>query len=170
MQNLFFQNWGTIDYETALERREALLREKIEQKKRGEDPLQEIIFCSHPTDDSTSYSAEQIVGYPILDLEQLGIDLRQYMWVLEECIILTLAEDGIIAGRLDGAAGVWLDADKPTARQICTIKVGTSEGVTEHGFVLNVTLMQKELSEAVDTDVVICQLESRFVDLLCKQI
>lgn len=88
--------------------------------------------------DITFHGPGQIVGYPILDLEQFGMGVKQYVFSLEEAVIKTLKEYGIDSGRLDGATGVWLDTDKPTARKICAIGVKASRYVTMHGFAFNV--------------------------------
>jgi lipoyl(octanoyl) transferase len=89
--------------------------------------------------DITYHGPGQIVGYPILDMEEFGIGVKEYIHKLEEAIILTLKEYGIESGRLDGAIGVWLDAGVPgKARKICAIGVRTSRYVTMHGFAFNV--------------------------------
>ncbi len=89
--------------------------------------------------DVTYHGPGQIVGYPILDLESLGFGLKDYIYHMEEAIILMLKEYNIHAERLDGATGVWLDKDVPTkARKICAIGVRASHFVTMHGFALNV--------------------------------
>jgi lipoyl(octanoyl) transferase len=89
--------------------------------------------------DITYHGPGQIVGYPILDLESLGLGLKEYIHKMEEAIILMLKEYNIIAERLEGATGVWLDKDIPTkARKICAIGVRASHFVTMHGFALNV--------------------------------
>lgn len=89
--------------------------------------------------DITFHGPGQIVGYPILDLESFGIGLKEYIERLEEAIILTVAEYGIIAGRLAGASGVWLDWEHPgRQRKICAIGVRSSRFVTMHGFAFNV--------------------------------
>lgn len=89
--------------------------------------------------DVTYHGLGQLVGYPILDLEHIGVSLRDYIWSIEESIIRTVAEYGITAGRLEGATGVWLDPHSPRARKICAIGVKASHFVTMHGFALNVT-------------------------------
>ena len=89
--------------------------------------------------DVTYHGLGQLVGYPILDLEHIGVSLRDYIWSIEESIIRTVAEYGISAGRLAGATGVWLDPHSPRARKICAIGVKASHFVTMHGFALNVT-------------------------------
>ena len=88
--------------------------------------------------DVTFHGPGQIVGYPILDLEKLGIGLRQYIDSLEQAIIEVCAEWGVEAGRIEGASGVWIDSETPRARKICAIGVRSSRYVTMHGFAMNV--------------------------------
>ena len=89
--------------------------------------------------DITFHGPGQLVCYPILDLEQLGIGLREYIEALEEAVIRTVAEYGIAAGRIAGASGVWIDPGKVRPRKICAIGVRSSRYVTMHGFALNAT-------------------------------
>ena len=121
--------------------------------------------------DITYHGPGQMVAYPILDLEQFFTDLGKYMRFLEESIMLTLADFGIISGRLEGSTGVWLDADQPgKARKICAMGVRCSRWITIHGLALNinsdlsffnhivpcgivdkgVTSMEKELGHKID--------------------
>lgn len=88
--------------------------------------------------DITYHGPGQLVGYPIFDLEQFGLHIKSYMHLLEEAIIRLLAEYGIIAARLDGATGVWLDVGGKRERKICAMGVRASRYVTMHGFALNV--------------------------------
>ena len=88
--------------------------------------------------DITYHGPGQIVGYPILDLENFFTDIHKYLRLLEEVIILTLAEYNIIGIRSDGETGVWLDVGTPFARKICAMGVRASRWVTMHGFALNV--------------------------------
>ena len=88
--------------------------------------------------DITYHGPEQLVGYPILDLENFGIGLRQYIYNIEETIIRTLSVYNIEAARDPQATGVWLDVGKPAARKICAIGVKSSRFVTMHGFALNI--------------------------------
>lgn len=88
--------------------------------------------------DITYHGPGQIVGYPILDLDNFFTDIHLYLRTLEEAIILTLADYGIEAGRYDGYTGVWLDAYKDNARKICAMGVRASRWVTMHGFAFNV--------------------------------
>jgi lipoyl(octanoyl) transferase len=89
--------------------------------------------------DITYHGPGQIVGYPIFDLEAVKVGLKEYIYMLEETIIKTVAEFGINASRLDGGTGVWLDPEKAgKARKICAIGVRASRYVTMHGFAFNV--------------------------------
>lgn len=120
--------------------------------------------------DITYHGPGQLVGYPIFDLSNFKIGLKQYIYLVEEAIIRTLADYNIETTRLEGATGVWLDVDKPTCRKISAIGVRSSKFVTMHGFALNintdltyfnhinpcgfidkgVTSMQKELGKLID--------------------
>ena len=122
--------------------------------------------------DITYHGPGQLVGYPILDLENFGMGLRPYIYSIEEAIIQVLAKYVISASRDSDATGVWLDAGLPTARKICAIGVKSSRYVTMHGFALNVntdldyfryinpcgfvdkgvTSMEKELGRTLDFD------------------
>ncbi len=88
--------------------------------------------------DITYHGPGQVVGYPILDLENFFTDIHKYLRLLEETIILTLAEYGLKVTRSDGETGVWLDVGTPFARKICAMGVRASRWVTMHGFALNV--------------------------------
>ena len=88
--------------------------------------------------DITYHGPGQIVGYPILDLENFFTDIHKYLRFLEEVIILTLAEYNIIGTRSEGETGVWLGVGTPFARKICAMGVRASRWVTMHGFALNV--------------------------------
>ena len=124
--------------------------------------------------DITYHGPGQIVGYPIFDLDRLGIGVKKYIDKLEEAIILTLGEFSIRASRMDQATGVWLDTDGNNTRKICAIGVRVSRSVTMHGFAFNVntdltyfnhinpcgfinkgvTSLQKELGAKQDLNVV----------------
>jgi len=88
--------------------------------------------------DITYHGPGQIVGYPILDLDNFFTDIHLYLRTLEEAVILTLKDYGISAGRYPGYTGVWLDADNEKARKICALGVRCSRWVTMHGFAFNV--------------------------------
>lgn len=88
--------------------------------------------------DITYHGPGQIVGYPILDLENFFTDIHKYLRLLEETIILTIAEYGLKGTRSEGETGVWLDVSTPFARKICALGVRASRWITMHGFALNV--------------------------------
>ena len=132
-------------------------------------------FKSNRGGDITFHGIGQCVGYPIFDLEDFKLDINWYMRSLEEVIILTLAQFGIIGERIDKVTGVWIDANNPkSARKICAFGVRTSRWITMHGFALNintdldfykmivpcgisdkgVTSIQQELGEKIDENLV----------------
>jgi lipoyl(octanoyl) transferase len=135
--------------------------------------------------DITYHGPGQIVGYPILDLDNFFTDIHLYLRTLEEAVILTLADYGITAGRYQGFTGVWLDADNEKARKICALGVRCSRWVTMHGFAFNVnadlnyfknivpcgiddkdvTSMQRELGRAVPMEEVKEKLRGHIADL-----
>ena len=88
--------------------------------------------------DITYHGPGQIVGYPILDLDNFFTDIHKYLRSLEEVIILTLADYGLKGERSEGETGVWIDVGTPFARKICAMGVRASRWVTMHGFALNV--------------------------------
>ena len=87
--------------------------------------------------DITYHGPGQIVGYPILDLDNFFTDIHKYLRFLEEVIILTLNDYNLLASRNIGKTGVWIDAETPFARKICAMGVRASRWVTMHGFALN---------------------------------
>ncbi len=96
-------------------------------------------YKSNRGGDITYHGPGQVVGYPILDLDNFSTDIHVYMRNLEEVIILTLREYGIYAGRIPKLTGVWLDFEKmQNPRKICAMGVKMSRWVTMHGFALNV--------------------------------
>jgi lipoyl(octanoyl) transferase len=130
--------------------------------------------------DITYHGPGQLVGYPIFDLANFNLGLKQYIYNIEDAIINTLAKYNIISIRLDGATGVWLDVGLPTCRKISAIGVRSSRYVTMHGFALNVntdltyfnhinpcgfidkgvTSMEKELGARVDMEELKLQLKA----------
>jgi lipoyl(octanoyl) transferase len=135
--------------------------------------------------DITYHGPGQIVGYPIFDLSNFNLGLKQYIWLLEEAIIRTLAYYKIASQRLEGATGVWLDVGKPQCRKICAIGVRSSKYITMHGFALNVNTqleyfqyinpcgfvdkgvssMAKELNQIIDIQDVECRLQDAILRL-----
>lgn len=141
--------------------------------------------------DITYHGPGQVVGYPILDLEQFFTDIHKYLRFLEEAIILTMAEYGLKGERYEGYTGVWLDADEPKkARKICAMGVRCSRWVTMHGFAFNVntnldyfnhivpcgiddkqvTSLQKELNREVDVEEVKTKLKKHIATLFDMQL
>ncbi len=103
------------------------------------EQIQATYVLTNRGGDITYHGPGQIVGYPIIDLEMFKIPLKEYIYKLEESIILSIAEFGIKGHHLPGATGVWLDIDTPhKTRKICAIGVKASRFVTMHGFALNV--------------------------------
>ena len=110
-----------------------LLLNKQDLKKKGV-----TFFKTNRGGDITYHGPGQIVGYPILDLEEYDLGIRSYIELLEESIIILLSEYGIPSSRMEGASGVLLDADSTSSRKICAIGVRSSRFVTMHGFALNI--------------------------------
>ena len=140
--------------------------------------------------DITFHGPGQLVGYPILDLDNFTTDIHLYLRNLEEVIIRVCASFGLLAGRVEGLTGVWIDSEKSSKRKICAMGVKASRWITMHGFALNVntdlsffdhivpcgiaeygvTSLQKELGHAVDTDEVKLKVLAAFADLFQAQI
>jgi len=107
-----------------------------------EDKLREEKIEFYHTDrggDITYHGPGQIVGYPILDLNLLGLGIRRYIDLIEETVIRTVAHYGLEAARLEGAAGVWMRAGTSRPEKICAIGVRVSRGITMHGFAFNIS-------------------------------
>jgi lipoyl(octanoyl) transferase len=135
--------------------------------------------------DITYHGPGQIVGYPIFNLGQFGMHIKQYVFSLEQAIINTLSEFGVLGSRLTGATGVWLDPETPRARKISAIGVKASRQVTMHGFAFNintdltyfnyinpcgfqdkgVTSLSKELNAKQDMTVVKMLLKQNMISL-----
>lgn len=140
--------------------------------------------------DITYHGPGQIVGYPIIDLDNFFTDIHLYLRTLEEAVIRTCADYGIIAGRYDGFTGVWIDADNEKARKICAMGVRASRWVTMHGFAFNVntdlsyfghiipcgiddkdvTSLQRELNRKLDIEEVKSMLKMHITDLFGMQL
>jgi len=135
--------------------------------------------------DITYHGPGQIVGYPILDLENFFTDIHKYLRLLEEAIILTIGEYGLKGERSEGETGVWLGVGTPFPRKICAMGIRASRWVTMHGFALNanvdlgyfdniipcgikgkaVTSMEAELGEKVNIDEVKLKFLKHFKSL-----
>ena len=115
----------------------------------SEEQLQKIGATLYHIDrggDITYHGPGQLVCYPILNLEEFSLGLKEYVHLLEEAVIRVCASYGIIAGRLEKATGVWLEGDMPRARKICAIGVRSSHFVTMHGLALNVNTDLRDFS------------------------
>lgn len=136
--------------------------------------------------DITYHGQGQITGYPSLDLESMGLGIRDYIYTLEQMVINLMKDYDVECERLQGATGVWIDAHTKKARKICAIGVKVSRGITMHGFAFNVntdlnyfsyinpcgfvdkgvTSMQKELHQAVDIERIKHELYNHFIKLV----
>lgn len=149
------------------------------------EKIQATVFHTNRGGDITYHGPGQIVGYPILDLENFNLGVRKYIEKIEEIIIRTLAEYNIKATRLSGATGVWLDTQTPNARKIAAIGVRVSRGITMHGFAFNVntdlkyfsyinpcgftnkgvTSLQKELGKTIDLEAIKTKIKNHFIEM-----
>jgi lipoyl(octanoyl) transferase len=140
--------------------------------------------------DITYHGPGQIVGYPILDLDNFFTDIHKYLRFLEEAVILTLKEYGLASERSPGETGVWFDVGTSKARKICALGVKSSRWVTMHGFAFNVnsdlsyfgniipcgitdksvTSLQKELGKELNMDEVRNKLKTHLVELFEMEI
>ena len=136
--------------------------------------------------DITYHGPGQITGYPSLDLDSMGLGIRDYIYTLEQMVINLMKDYDVECERLQGATGVWIDAHTKKARKICAIGVKVSRGITMHGFAFNVntdlnyfsyinpcgfvdkgvTSMQKELHQAVDIERIKHELYNHFIKLV----
>jgi len=224
--NVIFQELGVLDYQSAWDYQEKLLKSNIDIKINNrqlqpEDTTEtenHLLFVEHPHvytlgksgheenmlanndmlkeidatyvktnrgGDITYHGYGQIVGYPVLDLENFYTDIHRYMRELEEIIIRTIAECGLKGERSPGETGVWLDVGKPYARKICAMGVKASRWVTIHGFALNVntdlryfeyiipcgikdkqvTSLKRELEREVDIEEVKLKIKKHFQEV-----
>lgn len=136
--------------------------------------------------DITYHGPGQITGYPSLDLDSMGLGIRDYIHTLEQMVINLMKDYDVECERLQGATGVWIEAHTKKARKICAIGVKVSRGITMHGFAFNVntdlnyfsyinpcgfvdkgvTSMQKELHQAVDIERIKHELYNHFIKLV----
>lgn len=151
----------------------------------GEEPLKKRgikLFRIERGGDITYHGPGQLVGYPIFDLAQFGMGIKEYIYTIEQCIIDFLRANGLQGERVKGATGIWLGVGTPAERKICAIGVYASRYVTMHGFALNVftdlsyfeainpcgftdkgvTSLAKEMSSPTSMNLVKQQLEEAF--------
>jgi len=123
-------------------------------------------FKTNRGGDITYHGPGQIIGYPILDLDHFFTDIGKYLRILEESIILTLADYGLKGSRIKGATGVWIDSENPKkARKICAIGVRTSRWVTMHGFAFNVNTQLSYFNNIIP-----CGIDDKAVTSLAKEL
>ena len=140
--------------------------------------------------DITYHGPGQIVGYPILDLDNFFTDIHKYLRLLEEAVILTLKDYGLESERSTGETGVWFDVGTPKARKICALGVKSSRWVTMHGFAFNVnsdlsyfgniipcgitdkkvTSLEKELEREMDFEEVKNNVKNHLIELFKMEI
>ncbi|MCP4442625.1 MAG: lipoyl(octanoyl) transferase LipB [Aureispira sp.] len=227
-KEVYIQDWGKVDYQSAWDRQTVLFQEVIDRKMQNRKLAESekikqhhyFIFCEHPHvytlgrsgsaehlllneeglkakdasfvkinrgGDITYHGPGQIVGYPILDMDEFFTDIARYIRLIEEMVMRTLAEYGVASDRIKGLSGVWLDKDTPNARKICAVGVHLSRWTTMHGFAFNintdldyfknivpcgiadqdkdVTSLEKELGYKVPLDEVKAKLLKHFQDL-----
>jgi lipoyl(octanoyl) transferase len=123
-------------------------------------------FHTNRGGDITFHGAGQVVGYPVLDLEHFGTDIGKYLRQIEEVVIRTLAEYGILGERSSGETGVWINPGIPGKEQkICAIGVRCSRWITMHGFALNVNTDLSYFS-----DIIPCGIQNKQVTSLQQQL
>lgn len=115
--------------------------------------------------DITYHGPGQIVGYPILDLENFFTDIHRYMRSLEEAVILTLRDYGIEGGRIKGLTGVWIEPEDHRPRKICALGVKSSRWVTMHGFAFNVNTTLDYFDHIIP-----CGIDTKTVTSLAKEL
>lgn len=215
MNQIQIVDLNKIDYEDAWKLQLEKFNLALQQKKEGIKPNQYLFLCEHnpvytlgknASEDNIIYSKStlgapvfkierggdvtfhgpgQIVGYPILDLEQLKMGLRTYIELIEETIIQTLDIYGLKGTRIKSASGVWIDAGTANERKICALGVKASRHITMHGFAFNVntdlswfqkinpcgftdkgvTSLEKELGEKQDFEAVKKEVIKQFQKL-----
>lgn len=206
MQEVLFEDLGSIDYQKAWDYQEKLNQEavQIKLKKRKDSSFNlstkhHLLFCEHPLvytlgksgsldhlklnkseleeisasfyqinrgGDITLHGPGQLVAYPIFDLEKFYTDIHRFLRELEEAVILTLAEFGIIAGRYSGYTGVWIDPTSATqARKICAMGIRCSRWVTMHGIALNVNNNLEHFDHIIP-----CGIEDKAVTSISKEL
>ena len=115
--------------------------------------------------DITFHGPGQIVGYPILDLDNFFTDIHKYLRFLEQAVINTLAEYGLEGTRSEGETGVWLDVGTPFARKICAMGVKASRWVTMHGFAFNINTDLSYFDHIIP-----CGIQGKGVTSLAKEL
>lgn len=127
--------------------------------------IEATFFLINRGGDITYHGPGQIVGYPVLDLENFFTDIHRYMRSLEEAVILTLRDFGVEGGRIGGLTGVWIEPDALRPRKICALGVKSSRWVTMHGFAFNVNTALDYFDHIIP-----CGIETKAVTSLAKEL
>lgn len=168
MKSISFLYLEETSYQDALQLQELLFQDNINKKLNGRESNNVLIFLQHspvytlgksgkeenlkiPIEESgaeffrtnrggdiTFHGPGQLVGYPIFDLDQMGIGVREYVFLIEECIIALCKKFNLPTGRIKSASGVWVDFDKGFPRKICALGIKISRGISMHGFAFNI--------------------------------
>ena len=133
-------------------------------KKEDLHAIQASFYAINRGGDITYHGPGQLVVYPVIDLENFFTDIHQYMRLLEEAVIQTLAEFNISAGRIKGLTGVWIDFENGAPRKICALGVKTSRWVTMHGLAFNVNTDLNYFNHIVP-----CGIDDKAVTTLQKE-
>lgn len=131
-------------------------------------PIEEIgadYFETNRGGDITYHGPGQLTGYPIFDLNSFKISVRQYVDLIEQCIIDCIADYGLKGERLEKASGVWLDAQTDNARKICAIGIKISKGISMHGFAFNINTDLNYFDHIVP-----CGIDDKEVTSLAKEL
>jgi lipoyl(octanoyl) transferase len=133
-------------------------------KKEDLHAIQASFYAINRGGDITYHGPGQLVVYPVIDLENFFTDIHQYMRLLEEAVIQTLAEFNISAGRIKGLTGVWIDFENGAPRKICALGVKNSRWVTMHGLAFNVNTDLNYFNHIVP-----CGIDDKAVTTLQKE-
>ncbi len=186
---------GLTNYKDALEFQEFVFNAQLEKLEKGEKTANTLILLEHehvytlgksgdiknlkvPIEetgaeyyetnrggDITYHGPDQLVGYPIFNLADFNLGVREFVYTLEECVIETVASYGIKCERIDGVSGVWVGADTKVPRKICALGIKVSRGITMHGFALNI-----DPNLSFFENIVPCGLEDKGVTSLKKEV
>ena len=186
---------GLTNYKDALEFQEFVFNAQLEKLEKGEKTANNLILLEHehvytlgksgdiknlkvPIEetgaeyfetnrggDITYHGPGQLVGYPIFNLDDFKLSVKEFVYAVEECVIETVASYGIKCERIDAASGVWVGADTKVPRKICALGIKVSKGITMHGFALNANT-----NLSFFENIVPCGLEDKGVTSLKKEL
>lgn len=186
---------GLTNYKDALEFQEFVFNAQLEKLEKGEKTANNLILLEHehvytlgksgdiknlkvPIEetgaeyfetnrggDITYHGPGQLVGYPIFNLADFNLSVREFVYTIEECVIETVASYGIKCERIEGVSGVWVGADTKIPRKICALGIKVSRRITMHGFAMNV-----DPNLSFFENIVPCGLEDKGVTSLRKEL